>query len=74
MPGLLLARGPGQLERLPRNGGDPGVTVRLDNVMMRQPGEMDVVRQVARLHGNMEDAFFAESGHALMMLAISSKS
>ncbi len=34
VPGLLLAaRRPCQLERLPRNRDDPGVTVRLDNVM-----------------------------------------
>jgi hypothetical protein len=44
VPGLLLAHGPCQLERLSRDGDDPGVTVRLDDVMALQPGFVQDMR------------------------------
>lgn len=44
VPGLLLAHRPCQLERLSREGDDPGVTVRLEDVMTGQPGLIQDMR------------------------------
>lgn len=46
MLGVTFAGRPGQGERLPRNTGDPGVTVGLDDVMTLQPGLVGNMRSI----------------------------